>query len=311
MLKAFSANGVQAYLDTIGRVPLLTAEQEIELGRKVARAQELKQLDRPLTDAERRELRIGERAQRKFVTANLRLVVSVAKRYANRTKSLDLMDLIQEGNIGLIRGVEKFDPTRGYKFSTYAYWWIRQGIRRGISSRDRLIRLPGTVADIAANWDYTISKLTQQLGRNPKPSEMAEALGVKVQEVVTYINQGTHSLVSLDSIYSARQDTPLIDMIADPMDPKGQNALDTLHNQQYWDLLDLAMGCLDQREEEMLKRRWGICGFTAETWTDIGKRFGVSRERVRQVVNVSERKLRHRLSQLSPLREIPVDEEFA
>ena len=304
MLKAFSANGVQAYLDTIGRVPLLTAEQEIELGRKVARAQELKQLDRPLTDAERRELRIGERAQRKFVTANLRLVVSVAKRYANRTKSLDLMDLIQEGNIGLIRGVEKFDPTRGYKFSTYAYWWIRQGITRSISSRDRLIRLPGTVADIASNWNHTASKLTRELGRNPKPSEMASALGVKVQEVVTFINQGAYSLVSLDSIYSADQDTPLIDMIADPMDPMGQEALDQLYIQQHRDVLDLAMGCLDEREEEMLKRRWGICGFTPETLTDIGKRFGVSRERVRQVVQISERKLRHRLSQLGPVREV-------
>jgi RNA polymerase primary sigma factor len=158
----------QRYLNEIARYPLLTVDQEIQYGRRIAKMRELQQLERTLTDAEQRLVRSGQRARERFMQCNLQLVVHVAKKYENRRrKSLEIMDLIQEGNIGLARAVELFDSSRGYKFSTYAYWWIKQGIQRALSQSDAMIRLPTGLHDLLAKIARTTSDLGQRIGRTP------------------------------------------------------------------------------------------------------------------------------------------------
>jgi RNA polymerase primary sigma factor len=289
-----SRTGIDTYLDSIGTVPLLTPEQEIQLGRQVQRMVELKELGRELTSRERKEVKVGERALQRFVQSNLRLVVSVAKRYAGVLEHMDLMDLVQEGNLGLITAVRKFDPGRGYKFSTYSYWWIRQAMLRGISAKERAIRLPGKVSDMASNWNKKVRELSQKLRRMPNTEEMAEAFDVPVQEVRTYLDRGKY-VTSLDVEMTAGEGSSVLEMIKDPMDPDGTVAMEQSEFRETVDALEGALEVLTPKERDYVQRKWGLHGRAEETFMDLGREAGLSRERIRQVVDTAQRKMKRYL----------------
>lgn len=277
-----------AYLNEIGKVPLLTPEQEIDLGRKVRRAQELQELDRELTPQERREVALGERAKSRFVRSNLRLVVSCAKKYSNITRSMDLMDLVQEGNIGLITAVERFDPTMGYKFSTFAYWWIRQGITRAITKKDRTIYMPGRISEMASAWGLKSQKLRAELGRAPTDAELAVAFGIKEHDVLLFRERGG-MLMSLDgpvpamlgSSSSEVQGRALVDVVTDYV--AGESPLDAMIQDERVALILDALAGLSERDRDIIGRRLGLDGNDEHTLADVAKVYGMSRERVRQI----------------------------
>ncbi len=285
------ANSIDAYLNAIGRTPLLTTDQEIELGRKVQKMVALQAETRQLTPAEQRQVRIGKRAMEQFVQANLRLVVNVAKRYCRVVSHMDMMDLVQEGNIGLMHGVLKFDPARGYKFSTYAYWWIRQSMARAISTKERVVRLPGKVADMAAGWSNAIQVLGQQYGRMPKVEELAEHFDVPVEDVRLYINRG-QQVYSLDHVVMDGEGSALVDLVCDPTDPDGAESMQQAEDAEMQEMLNSAFSYLTAKEADLVKRFWGIGTGVTETYTDLGRQMGVSRERIRQIVAVAQNKMR-------------------
>jgi len=291
--------GIDDYLNEIGRYRLLTPDEEITLGKQVQRMRELQKQERPLTPAEQREVRVGQRAQEKFVRSNLKLVVNVARKYMRSTRSMELMDLVQEGNIGLIRGVEKFDPTRGYKFSTYAYWWIRQAMTRAICTKDRALKLPSKIAEMAMGWSRKVSDLSQELGRTPTDTELAEHFKCSLEDITLFKERGTTRMLSLDAVCSEDSTMTLNDLLQDPDDPLGQEAIDKIFYSGYKKLLSPALALLDQRESDMLSRRWGLKDGVPQTQTEISKDYDLSRERVRQIVGIAERKLRRRLTQMA------------
>jgi RNA polymerase sigma factor (sigma-70 family) len=289
--------GIDDYLNEIGRYRLLTPDEEITLGKQVQRMRELQQQEAPLTPAEQREIRVGQRAQEKFVRSNLRLVVNVARKYMRTTRSLELMDLVQEGNIGLIKGVEKFDPSRGYKFSTYAYWWIRQAMTRAICTKDRALKLPSKIAEMAMGWSRKVSDLSHQLGRTPTDAELAELFKCSPEDIALFKERGTLRVLSLDAVCTDDTNTTLNDLLQDPNDPFGEETVDQIFYGNCKKLLSPALGFLDQRESDMLTRRWGLKGGVPETQAEIGKDYQLSRERVRQIVITAERKLKRYLAQ--------------
>lgn len=289
------ATGIDTYLNQIGKYRLLTPEEEITLGKRVQRMLQLKEKEGELTPEEKREVRLGEQAQEKFVRANLRLVVTIAKKYIRITKSLDLMDLVQEGNIGLVRGVQKFDPSRGYKFSTYAFWWIRQAMTRALGTKDRMLKLPSKVADMATHWSRRVSDLSQQLGRIPTDSELAEEFGCSQDEVALFRERGMVRMVSLDAVYNDDSDGTLHEVLVDTSSLNAETAVDQIFYSGYKEMLKDAIELLPDRERDMLKRRWGFVGETPQCYSEIGRAYGISRERVRQVVQTAERKLKYQL----------------
>jgi len=208
------SDAIGDYLNSIARYPLLTPQQEIQLGRRVAKWRELKNLERPLTTQERRELRSGERARQKFMQSNLQLVVHVARKYSRRnTQTLDMLDLIQEGNIGLARAVELFDYTRGYKFSTYAYWWIRQSIGRALIQYDPIIRLPLGVHEMLIKLNKTAQAFAQEHGRTATIAELAAVLDV-TPKVISDTLQQAYRVTSLDKP-AQDESSNILDIIAD------------------------------------------------------------------------------------------------
>jgi RNA polymerase primary sigma factor len=287
---------VDQYLNEIGRYRLLTPEEEIQLGRRVQRMIELKEQDRELSPEEKREVRLGEQASERFLRSNLRLVVMAAKKYAKGVRTMDIMDLIQEGNIGLLRGIEKYDPSRGYKFSTYAYWWIRQAMTRAIANKERTIRLPGKVVDIATNWNKVVVALSQELGRTPTYKEIASRFDCAVQEIETFMARGHSTMLSLDVMVAGDTKTALIDFVADPDDMDNTTAMEKALFDEYYSMLDTAMRVLDEREQDMMRRKWGLNGVEKQNLTEIAKVYGVSRERVRQVTELAQRKIRASLA---------------
>lgn len=297
-----SRTGIDTYLNSIGAVPLLMPEQEIQLGRQVQRMVELKEAERELTSQERKEVKVGERALQRFVQSNLRLVVSVAKRYAGVLEHMDLMDLVQEGNIGLITAVRKFDPGRGYKFSTYSYWWIRQAMLRGISAKERAIRLPGKVSDMACNWNKKVRELSQELRRMPNTEEMAVAFDLSVEEVRTYLDRGKY-VTSLDVVMVAGEGSSVMEMIKDPADPDGTLAMEQSELRETVDALEAALNVLTPKEREYVQRKWGLHGRPEETFMDLGKEAGLSRERIRQVVDTAQRKMKRYLLMRQPAQQ--------
>ena len=286
--------GIDTYLSSIGTVPLLTPEQEIDLGRKVQRMLALQEEGKQLTPQQLKEVRVGERAVNRFVQSNLRLVVSVSKKYAGVLEHMDLMDLVQEGNIGLMTAVRKFDPSRGYKFSTYAYWWIRQAMIRGIAAKERSIRLPGKVSDMASNWNKKVRELSQELRRMPTTEEMATAFDLPVEEVRMYLDRGKY-VTSLDAVMMAGEGSAVLDMISDPRDPDGTVAMEHTEMQEILIALESALDVLTPKERDFVQRRWGLHGRPEETFVDLGKGIGVSRERARQVVDQAQRKMKRYL----------------
>ena len=258
---------VRMYLREIGRIPLLTYDQELELAEKV--------------------LQGDEEAKQKLAESNLRLVVSIAKKYVGR--GMLLLDLIQEGNMGLIKAVEKFDYTKGFKFSTYATWWIRQAITRAIADQARTIRIPVHMVETINKLIRTSRHLLQQLGREPTPEEIAKEMEIPVEKVME-IQKIAQDPVSLETPIGEEDDSHLGDFIQDDDSPAPQDsAAYTLLREQ----LEEVMQTLTPREAKVLKLRFGLEDGKARTLEEVGKEFMVTRERIRQIEAKALRKLRH------------------
>ncbi len=276
---------VRMYLREIGRVPLLSAAEEVSLAKRMERGKIERQ--KPLTVQNLRSIYDGEEAQRRLTEANLRLVVSVAKKYIGR--GMSLLDLIQEGNIGLIRAVEKFDYTKGYKFSTYATWWIRQAITRAIADQARTIRIPVHMVETINRLIRTSRRLLQELGREPTADEIAEEMMIspdKVREIIKVSQEP----VSLETPIGEEDDSHLGDFIEDhaALAP-AEAASHQLLKEQVKD----ALNGLTQREQEVLRLRFGLDDGRSRTLEEVGKEFRVTRERIRQIEAKALRKLRH------------------
>jgi len=274
---------VRMYLREIGRVPLLSAEEEVRLAQRMERgkAERLK----PVPN--RRYIDDGEEAQRRLTEANLRLVVSVAKKYIGR--GMSLLDLIQEGNIGLIRAVEKFDYTKGYKFSTYATWWIRQAITRAIADQARTIRIPVHMVETINRLIRISRRLLQDLGREPTSEEIAEQMEISAEKVREIIKVSQEP-VSLETPIGEEDDSHLGDFIEDhtalaPADAASHQLL----KEQVEDVLE----SLTDRERKVLQLRFGLDDGRSRTLEEVGKEFHVTRERIRQIEAKALRKLRH------------------
>ena len=291
----------QRYLNEIARYPLLTVDQEIQYGRRIAKMRELQQLERTLTDAEQRLVRSGQRARERFMQCNLQLVVHVAKKYENRRrKSLEIMDLIQEGNIGLARAVELFDSSRGYKFSTYAYWWIKQGIQRALSQSDAMIRLPTGLHDLLAKIARTTSDLGQRIGRTPTLIEIAEHIGVDINVIYDALRR-SHAVHSLDAISAASETLSLIDMIADPKSLIDMDELSISHQAQ--EMLGLIDKYLDDRSKFVIRSRRLQ---EPMTWAEIAAKLGVAPSRVQQIERMALLRLRMMLNKGKELNGTPL-----
>ncbi|CAK6699858.1 MULTISPECIES: RNA polymerase sigma factor, RpoD/SigA family [unclassified Synechococcus] len=289
-------DSISWYLATIGREPLLTAAEEIELGNQVQAMMHL--LERgerdcePEPDAEtekqRRILRLGRRSKQRMMKANLRLVVSVAKKYQGR--GLELLDLIQEGSLGLERAVEKFDPTRGYKFSTYAFWWIRQSMTRAIACQSRTIRLPVHLSERLTTVRRVSLELAHKLGAMPSRREIAEAINMPLEELDSLLRQAL-TTSSLDAPVSGDEGRSFLgDLIADI---SSEEPLDRVERGMHQEQLGRWLSQLTEQEQEVLQLRFGLEGEERHTLAEIGRRLDVSRERVRQVELKALRKLRN------------------
>ena len=289
-----SSDPVSWYLATIGRIPLLTPAEEIELGNQVQSMMALTEdgkrtfEDGELDGKQRRMLRIGRRAKERMMKANLRLVVSVAKKYQG--KGLELLDLIQEGSLGLERAVEKFDPTRGYKFSTYAFWWIRQSMTRAIACQSRTIRLPVHLSERLTTIRKVSLDLAHKLGAMPNRIEIAEAMDIPLDELDSLLRQAL-TTSSLDAPVNGEEGRSFLgDLIADS---SLEEPLDLVEQRIHHEQLGRWLSHLSEQEQHVLKMRFGLEGQERHTLAEIGRLMEVSRERVRQVELKALRKLRN------------------
>ena len=285
-----NSDPISWYLSTIGRVPLLTPAEEIELGNQVQTMMHLVEEDRGdnYTDKEKRLIRLGRRSKERMMKANLRLVVSVAKKYQG--KGLELLDLIQEGSLGLERAVEKFDPTRGYKFSTYAFWWIRQSMTRAIACQSRTIRLPVHLSERLTAIRKVSLELAHKLGAMPSRREIAEAMNMPIEELDALLRQAL-TTSSLDAPVNGEEGRSFLgDLIADTSSSEPLEQVERgIHHEQ----LGRWLGHLTDQERQVLELRFGLEGAERHTLAEIGRMLDVSRERVRQVELKALRKLRH------------------
>jgi RNA polymerase primary sigma factor len=290
---ASAADATRSYLNLIGQVRLLRADEEVDLSKRVeAGLEAAAMLEHGTYPPERTVVlrsikRQGEAAKRRLVEANLRLVVSIAKRYQNR--GMHLLDLVQEGNLGLIRAVEKFDHRRGYRFSTYAMWWIRQAISRALADQARTIRVPAHVRDTMNRLFGVQRALAQDLGREPTDLELAREMGLDVERV-REIKTLSQEPVSLEAPVRQEEDASLGDFIPD------QDAVmpvDEVSGTMLKEQLELVLHELTDREQEVIRLRFGMDGERPSTLEEVGKAFGVTRERVRQIELKTLAKLRH------------------
>jgi len=276
------------YLSSIGRVPLLTPAEEIELAHHVQNMKKL--LDVPKaeqTARQRHQIRMGKRARDRMMAANLRLVVSVAKKYQNQ--GLELLDLVQEGAIGLERAVDKFDPAMGYKFSTYAYWWIRQGMTRAIDNSARTIRLPIHISEKLSKMRRISRELSHRFGRQPNRLELANAMGMESKELEDLISQSA-PCASLDSHARGEEDrSTLGELIPDPNYDEPMEGMDRNMQKEH---LGGWLSQLNEREQKIMRLRFGLDGEEPLTLAEIGRQINVSRERVRQLEAKAILKLR-------------------
>ncbi|RCX26060.1 RNA polymerase sigma factor RpoS [Thioalbus denitrificans] len=261
-----SLDATQLYLSEIGFSPLLTAEEEVRYSRQA--------------------LAGDENARRRMIVSNLRLVVKIARRYLNR--GLDLLDLVEEGNLGLMRAVEKFDPERGFRFSTYATWWIRQSIERGIMNQTRTIRLPIHVVKELNVYLRAARQLVQVMGQDPNSEQIARLLDRPAIDVERMLRLDTQ-VTSLDSTCGNDSETPLLDSIADdtPFDTIG-----VIFNEDMRTGVEEWLSELNDKQREVVERRYGLCGYESSTLDEVGKAIGLTRERVRQIQMESLRRLR-------------------
>ena len=289
---------VRMYLKEIGKVPLLTADQEVELatvmsaGREAeARVAQAEADGETIPEAEmaelKKQIKAGEKAKQQLAEANLRLVVSIAKRYVGR--GMLFLDLIQEGNLGLIKAVEKFDYTKGYKFSTYATWWIRQAITRAIADQARTIRIPVHMIETINKLIRTSRYLVQELGRDPTPEEIAERMEYPVEKVKKVLKIAKEP-ISLETPIGDEEDSSLGDFIEDK---KAVAPAEEVINTKLSEQLAAVLADLTPREEQVLRKRFGIAEKSDHTLEEVGKLFNVTRERIRQIEAKALRKLRH------------------
>ncbi len=294
-LKTPTSDPVRMYLKEIGKVPLLTAEEEVDLAKRIEAglfaSEKVATTTKKVGDKLRRELeaieRDGQIAKRKLVEANLRLVVSIAKRYVGR--GMLFLDLIQEGNLGLIRAVEKFDYTKGYKFSTYATWWIRQAITRAIADQARTIRIPVHMVETINKLIRIQRQLLQDLGREPTPEEIAHEMDLS-PEKVREILKVSQEPVSLETPIGEEEDSHLGDFIedSDAVVPIDAASFILLQEQ-----LDSVLHTLSEREKKVIQLRFGLTDGHPRTLEEVGREFGVTRERIRQIESKTLSKLRH------------------
>jgi RNA polymerase primary sigma factor len=293
-----SADSVRAYLKQIGKVALLNAEEEVELAKRIEaglyaaeRVRTAEEETEKLTPQLRRDLRWivrdGERAKNHLLEANLRLVVSLAKRYTGR--GMAFLDLIQEGNLGLIRAVEKFDYTKGYKFSTYATWWIRQAITRAMADQARTIRIPVHMVEVINKLGRIQRELLQDLGREPTPEELAKEMDISPEKVLE-IQQYAREPISLDQTIGDEGDSQLGDFIEDS---EAVVAVDAVSFTLLQDQLQSVLATLSEREAGVVRLRFGLTDGQPRTLDEIGQVYGVTRERIRQIESKTMSKLRH------------------
>lgn len=295
---ALTGDPVRMYLKEIGKVPLLTASQEIDLAMKieagVAATEELERAEEEGLELDRREMRrltrveqVGIEAKQQLIEANLRLVVSIAKRYVGR--GMLFLDLIQEGNLGLIRAVEKFDYTKGFKFSTYATWWIRQAITRAIADQARTIRIPVHMVETINKLVRIQRQLLQELGREPSPEEIGEKMGLSAERV-REIQKISQEPVSLETPIGEEEDSQLGDFIEDDaaVVPPDAASFSMLQEQ-----LGKVLDGLAERERKVISLRFGLEDGHPRTLEEVGREFGVTRERIRQIESKTLAKLRH------------------
>ena len=294
-------SSLKDYLNEIARYPLLTVDQEIQYGRRIAKMRELQQLERELTTEEKRLVRSGQRARERFIQCNLQLVVHVAKKYeARRRKSLEIMDLIQEGNIGLARAVELFDYSRGYKFSTYAYWWIKQGIQRALSQNDSMIRLPTGLHDLLTKIAKVHTELGHQFCRTPTLREIADRVGIDIN-VIYDAMQRSYAVCSLDVVPSTSDSVSLIDMIADPQSTVDYDELSISHQAQQ--MMDLMDKYLDDRSKFVIANRRLQ---KPVSWRELESATGVSGTRLQQIERVAMLRLKLMLNKGRELHDTPL-----
>ncbi len=293
-----SADSVRAYLKQIGKVALLNAEEEVELAKRIEaglyaaeRVRGAEEDGEKLATQMRRDLkwivRDGERAKDHLLEANLRLVVSLAKRYTGR--GMAFLDLIQEGNLGLIRAVEKFDYTKGYKFSTYATWWIRQAITRAMADQARTIRIPVHMVEVINKLGRIQRELLQDLGREPTPEELAKEMDISPEKVLE-IQQYAREPISLDQTIGDEGDSQLGDFIEDS---EAVVAVDAVSFTLLQDQLQSVLQTLSEREAGVVRLRFGLTDGQPRTLDEIGQVYGVTRERIRQIESKTMSKLRH------------------
>jgi RNA polymerase nonessential primary-like sigma factor len=306
-----SSDSLQSYLLEIGRVHLLTQEQEISYGNKVQEMMQILQIQESLKkktgrsptcleiaeEIKRTEVEVkhilyeGKQAKQKMITANLRLVVCVAKKYQKR--NLDFQDLIQEGTLGLERAVEKFEPNRGYKFSTYAFWWIRQAMTRAIAQQSRTIRLPIHVTEKLNQIKKAQRELSQKFGRTPTTIEIAKSLNIEPAQIREYLSM-TRQTVSLERRFKDNEETELQDMLADEgVSPDNFIAQESLRQE-----LNHLLALLTPQQRQVLTLRFGLDGAEEMTFAQIGQKLNLSRERVRQVQLTALNNLRRRNSSI-------------
>jgi len=308
----YTEDSIRLYLQEIGRIRLLRAEEEIELARKIADLLKLERIRDELFDslerdpidqewaaavsqeesseftlaAFRRRLHVGRRAKDKMVQSNLRLVVSIAKKYMNR--GLSFQDLIQEGSLGLIRAAEKFDHEKGYKFSTYATWWIRQAITRAIADQSRTIRLPVHLYETISRIKKTTKLLSQELGRKPTEEEIATRMEMTIEKL-RFIAKSAQLPISLETPIGKEEDSRLGDFI----ESDGETPEDQVSKSLLREDLESVLGTLSPRERDVLRLRYGLDDGRMKTLEEIGQIFNVTRERIRQIEAKALRKLRH------------------
>jgi RNA polymerase primary sigma factor len=305
--KQYTEDSIRLYLQEIGRIRLLRADEEIELARKIADLLELErvrerlseQLERIPSDVEwaeavqssnlrtfQKRVHVGRRAKEKMVQSNLRLVVSIAKKYMNR--GLSFQDLIQEGSLGLIRAAEKFDHEKGYKFSTYATWWIRQAITRAIADQSRTIRLPVHLYETISRIKKTTKLLSQEMGRKPTEEEIATRMEITIEKL-RFIAKSAQLPISLETPIGKEEDSRLGDFIeSDGETPEDQVSKNLLRED-----LEKVLDSLSPRERDVLRLRYGLDDGRMKTLEEIGQIFNVTRERIRQIEAKALRKLRH------------------